>query len=84
MIVSYNYRGILDAESVCSAAVAFGRFAALVLPVVFEEEWNIHAPDDDRSTPLHSFGGIDGIPPHDIPSRMIVVRLNCPGASAAL
>lgn len=58
--------------------------AAFVLPIVRLNKWRIHPPDDNGFPALLSFRWVDGIPPYDVPSRMVVVGLDCPGASAAL
>lgn len=61
-----------------------GSFAALVLPLLALEEREIDAPDEDRSAPFHSPRRIDRVAPHDVPTRVIVVRLNCPRTRTAL
>lgn len=61
-----------------------GSFAALVLPLLALEEREIDAPDEHRSAPFHSPRRIDGVAPHDVPTRVIVVRLNCPRTRTAL
>lgn len=61
-----------------STAVPLGSFAALVLPLLALEEREIDAPDEDRSAPFHSPRRIDRVAPHDVPTRVIVVRLNWP------
>src|SRR6266581_2924898 len=44
----------------------------------------VYTPNDDRLSALHSLRRIDGIAPNDVPSCMVVVRLDCPRASTAL
>lgn len=58
--------------------------ARFVLPVILVEIYNIDAPNDDRLASLNPHGWIDEITPHDVPARVVIVRLECPRTLAAL
>jgi len=56
---------------------------AFVLPVILREEWNIHPPHEDGPAGFHLLGWVDAVPPNDVPSRVVVMRLDRPRAGAS-
>lgn len=63
----------LDPEGMGSATSALTRFASLVLPVIFSKEGNIDPPDDDRTSALDDFRGVDQVSPDDVPAGVVLV-----------
>ena len=67
---------VIHAERLCSSAATITRRALLIFPVSLFQEHYVYSPDDDWFSRLNRFGGIDAVSPHDVPARMIEVRLN--------
>ena len=76
--VSQELSGKLDAESVRATSAALSRLAALVLPVFCMKKRDIDSPNRDQLVRLHPFRLVHGITPDNVPTRVIVVRLQSP------
>ena len=72
------------AERVGSPATRRAGPTRLIHPVGLFQEHDIDSPDDHRPAGFDRLGRIDQITPNDIPSRMVVMRLNGPRPLARL
>ena len=70
--------GKLDSEGVRPAPAPLSRLAAFVFPVLLAKKGNIDPPNRNKFAWLHSFGLVDGIAPDNVPTWVIVVRLQSP------
>jgi hypothetical protein len=67
-----------------TAATPFGGLAALVFPVSFGEKRDIYSPNRHHLTRLKTACLVHGVAPDDVPTWVIVMRLQRPRASRPL
>ena len=70
--------GKLESESMRATAATLSSFAAFILPVFFAKKNNIDSPDRSSLADLQPFCEVNRIAPHNVPTWVIVVRLQCP------
>ena len=74
--------GELNAEGVGTAPAPLLSLTPFVLPVFFAEERNVDPPDHHGLPRLDNPGGVDQIPPDDVPGELPGVSQNRPNRPA--
>jgi len=80
--VGQLFRGIANAESVRPTTAGISSGTPFILPVRLFEEHDIDAPNDDGLARVERFSRIDEVAPNNIPTGVVVVRLDGPGPLA--